>query len=345
MKVLHALYSDRKGGLEQAFVNVTQMLLLLGHDVELWVPVKAHFLDGLEASCKRVDLTSHGYFDLFAMVRQHLQLRKSHPDLIITHNSRATSLLSRVNKGLAIPHLAFSHGYKTSRFKKVDHLVALTENMRQHFISVGHSPTCVSVFPNVIYQIPELPMKKEVIENRPIRLGFVGRLTEEKGLEDLLESLSILKNKFPLELHIAGSGPDQSKINDLSEKLGVSSLVFFSGWVDDIQSWMSSIDLIVVPSRAESFGMVVLEAAAYGYPVIASDVDGPASQITDGVDGWLVKPNDPAGLAAKMIRVLESPNSWTSIREKAHSRAHNYLMKTQTNSLKEILNKLTSEKS
>lgn len=344
MKVIHALYSDRKGGLEQAFVNVTQMLLLLGHDVELWVPVKAPYLDGLEASCKRVDLTSHGYFDLFAMMRQHLQLRKSHPDLIITHNSRATSLLSRVNKGLAIPHLAFSHGYKTHRFKNVDHLVALTEHMKQHFISAGHPPVEISVFPNVIHQVPELPMKTEVIDNRPIRLGFVGRLAEEKGLEDLLESLSMLKNKFPLELHIAGSGPDQAKINDLSEKLGISSLLFFSGWVDDIQSWMSSIDLILVPSRAESFGMVVLEAAAYGCPVIACDVDGPASQITDGENGWLVKPNDPTDLAIKMIKVLESQNSWHSVREKAHSRAQNYLMKTKMHSLKEILNKLTSEK-
>lgn len=342
MKVVHAVYSDRKGGLEQAFVNATRMLLSLDHDVELWVPAKAPFLDGLGASCPRVDLTSHGYLDLLAIMRQHWRLRTAIPDLIITHNSRATSLLARAATGLGIPHLAFSHGYKTRRFKKVDHLVALTEDMRQHFISAGHSPECVSIFPNVIEQIPDLVTRVEPVDGQPIRLGFVGRLNEEKGLEDLLRAVALLKDRCALELHIAGSGPDQAVIEALAQQLGIASALHFSGWVDDIASWLSSMDLAVFPSRYEPFGIVVLEAAAYGCPVIATEVAGPASQITPGVDGWLAKPGSPESLASVIEQVVQAPDSWQAVREAAHQRAKRYQMDARLHELDAIIRRVTA---
>lgn len=340
MKIVHAVYSDRKGGLEQAFVNTTRMLLSLNHEVQLWVPSKAPYLDEMELLATRIDLTSHGYFDLLAMVRHHLRLRITAPDLIITHNSRATSLLARAATGLNIPHIAFSHGYKTRRFKKVDHLVALTEDMRQHFISAGHSPECVSVFPNVIEQIPDLVSKALPVEGEPIRLGFAGRLNEEKGLEDLMRAIAILKNRCFVELHIAGSGPDQLIIEGLAQELGIEQLIVFSGWVDDIQNWMNSIDLMIVPSRAESFGIVVLEAAAYGCPVIATDVAGPSSQITSGIDGWLVKKGSPDSIAETIELVISRSELWNPIRVKAHERAKGYLIERKKTDLEKILTHL-----
>lgn len=343
MRIVHAVYSDRRGGLEQAFVNTTRMLLLLDHDVELWVPKKAPYLDELEESCLRVDLTSHGYFDLLAMLRHYRRLRTTVPDLIITHNSRASTLLARAATGLTVPHLAFSHGYKTHRFNKVDHLVALTEDMRQHFISAGHPPECVSVFPNVIEQVPDLNPRANLVDDEPIRLGFVGRLNEEKGLEDLLRAVALLKNRCLLELHIAGSGPDQMMIEALAQHLGIASTLNFSGWVDDIQSWMKTVDLIIVPSRSESFGIVVLEAAAYGCPTIATEVSGPASQINPGVDGWLAKPASPEGLACVIEQVVLAQDTWHAVRQAAYLRAKRYQMDARLNELDAIIRGVTAK--
>lgn len=342
MKILHALYSDRKGGLEQAFVNVTRMLLSLGHDVELWVPEKAPYLGELEKVCTRVELRSHGYLDFFALMRHRKNVKKSAPDLIISHNSRATSLLVNASAGYKIPHLAFSHGYKTHRFKKVDHVVVLTEDMKKHFMSAGYIDKIVSIFPNVIERVPDITSRKVPVQGQPIRLGYVGRLNEEKGLEDLLHALALITNSQRLELHIAGSGPDQVLIEDLARKLEITSSLHFSGWVDDIQSWMNSINLIVVPSRSESFGIVVLEAAAYGCPVIATNVAGPASQVTHKVDGWLAKPCSPKSLAKVIEYVLQRPESWEAVRQAAYQRAKHYQMDARLKELDAIIHHVTA---
>lgn len=337
MKIIHSVYSDRKGGLEQAFINVTKMLLSLGHEVELWVPENAPYTAELDSHCNRVDVSCRGYFDLTAILRSHLQLRSSAADLIITHNSRSTALLGYASIGLKMPHLAFSHGYKTRRFKSADHLVVLTDDMRQHFLSSGRTADEVSIFPNVIAQLPELPPYVERLPGSLVRMGFVGRLNEEKGLQDLMHALTLLKDSCALELHVAGSGPDQHAIEALAERLGISQHVQFSGWVDDIACWLSGMDLAVFPSRHEPFGIVVLEAAAYGCPVISTSVSGPASQITHGVDGWLAEPGSPASLAKVIQQVVAAPESWVSVREAAHQRAQSYLMEYRLDQLAGIL--------
>lgn len=339
MKIVHALYSDRQGGLEQAFVNVTKMLLALGYEVELWTPKGAPYIDKFDIPLKYVDLTSHGYLDLYAMMRHHWYLRRKSPDLIITHNSRATSLLARARKGLCIPHLAFSHSYKTHRIKNVDHMVVLTEDMKHHFVSSGHSNTSISIFPNVIEKIPNLVPRDHLRQDQPIRLGFVGRLNEEKGLKDLLHALALLIDRCQLELHVAGSGPDQLKIEYLAKKLGIASTIYYSGWVDNVGKWLESKDFAVFPSRYEPFGIVVLEATAYGCPVIATDVAGPASQITHGVNGWLAKPASPKDLANVILEAINSPSLWCPIRKEAHNRSKKYLMSANLGQLQSIIDK------
>ena len=75
MKIVHALYSIRLGGLEQAFVNVTKMLLDLGYQVELWTPKEAPYIDKFDVPLKHIDLTSHGYLDLYQRSRHHWHVR------------------------------------------------------------------------------------------------------------------------------------------------------------------------------------------------------------------------------------------------------------------------------
>lgn len=337
MKILHALYSDRKGGLERAFSNVTKAMLELGHQVELLTPRHAPYLNELQYPLPCHDFKSAGYYSLNSWLRYHLLLRRIKPDLIVTHNSRAAYTMGRASSGLKIPHLAFSHGYKTRRFRSANQLVVLTEDMKQHFLACGYLAEQIHIFPNVIEQIPDLAPYSVKPSFKPIRLGFIGRLNEEKGLQDLLHAIALLNDSCSLELHVAGSGPDQQAIERLAGQLGILQRIHFSGWVENIASWMESIDLIVVPSRSESFGIVVLEAAAYGCPVISTSVAGPASQITHGVDGWLVEPGSPANLAEVVQQVVAAPESWVSVREAAYQRAQSYLMESRLDQLATIL--------
>jgi glycosyltransferase involved in cell wall biosynthesis len=328
VKIIHVLCSDRKGGLEQAFVNISNSLVQLGYDVEAWIPAAAPYRDDLLNQVVIRPFTVRGFYDVAAMLRARLWLKKSSPDLIITHNSRATSILTKSCLGSAYPILGFSHGDKFNRMKGADRLVVLTEAMRSKSLRSGFKHESVVVFPNMIPCVPSLPapsVGKSL--PTPLSLGFMGRISPEKGLDLLLEALSLLKRRgLSLRLHIAGSGDSEAQVRDMAERLGIRTEVIFDGWVDDIASWLRTIDLAVFPSRYESFGIVVLEAAAYGCPVVATKADGPASQITHGYDGWLADVDSLQSLTDTLLRAIDMYPQWPEVICNAHKRAQRYSM-------------------
>jgi glycosyltransferase involved in cell wall biosynthesis len=326
LKIINVLVSNKRGGLEQAFVNISNSLFRLGHQVEAWIPEDAPYQGELAEEVEVVPFTAKGFYDVLAMFRARRRLRRSAPDLVITHNSRATSILARSRLGLPYPVLGFSHSDKLKRMRGVDTLVVLTEKMRQNSLHFGFDAERVAVFPNMITHVPALSVREAVLERTvPVRLGFVGRISPEKGLDLLLGALRLLMQRgVQLRLHIAGSGDSETEIRELAETLGVSGVVTFDGWIDDIADWMKEIDLAVFPSRYESFGIVVLEAAANGCPVVSTRTDGPASQITHDKDGWLAEVGSEASLAETIESAIQQRERWPDIVRSAHRRAARY---------------------
>lgn len=128
--------------------------------------------------------------------------------------------------------------------------------------------------------------------DRPCRLLYVGRLSEEKGVYDLPLVLEQVRSKgLDVEVTVLGDGPARSVLETSLE--GVS----FEGWVDretliERYRWA---DLLLLPSRFDTFGCVVLEAMACGCPVVAYNQKGPRDIIGDGLSGYLVE--DAQGMA------------------------------------------------
>ncbi len=142
-------------------------------------------------------------------------------------------------------------------------------------------------------------------------LLFVGRLEPRKGLDQLLHAVSRLKATRPdLRLYVVGDGPDRDRCQQLLPARLRSDVVFL-GRVDDAElpRFYASCDLFVAPALGgESFGIVLIEAMAAGCPVVASDIPGYASVITDRVDGRLVPPRDPEALADAIASLLDNPS-------------------------------------
>lgn len=142
-------------------------------------------------------------------------------------------------------------------------------------------------------------------------LLFVGRLEPRKGLDQLLHAVSSLKATRPdLRLYVVGDGPDRDRCQQLLPARLRSDVVFL-GRVDDAElpRFYASCDLFVAPALGgESFGIILIEAMAAGCPVVASDIPGYASVITDGVNGRLVPPHDPAALADAIGSLLDNPS-------------------------------------
>ena len=144
----------------------------------------------------------------------------------------------------------------------------------------------------------------------PRRIVFaVGRLEHTKGFDLLLRAYASLPAERDVELVIGGIGSRRAELERLAAELGVAERVHFTGRLDerDVDAWMRRAAVVAVPSRREAFGIVVLEAWRAGAPLVATTLGGPASLVTDGVDGLLVDPTDVDALASALDAVLVDP--------------------------------------
>jgi glycosyltransferase involved in cell wall biosynthesis len=140
---------------------------------------------------------------------------------------------------------------------------------------------------------------------------FVGELRDLKGVDVLLAALAELKDR-PVTATIVGSGPDEAKFREMASVLGLEAFVRFTGALP-IRDALPLGRVMVVPSRAESFPYVVLEASAAGLPLIATNVGGIPEMVAD-TDTPLIEPGNAAALVTALNTTLDDP-------AKAHARA------------------------
>lgn len=142
------------------------------------------------------------------------------------------------------------------------------------------------------------------------RIVFVGALAQRKGVDVLLRALGAILADYPkLQLDLWGQGKEDyiRYLRRLCSELGISEKVNFKGFSDQIPAVLSNYSIAVMPSRAESFGLGVLEAMAAGVPVVTTRCGGPEEFIQDGMTGYVVNPEDVAELSEAMRKVLADP--------------------------------------
>lgn len=136
-------------------------------------------------------------------------------------------------------------------------------------------------------------------------LGFVGQLDERKGIRVLLAAFQRIKREWPLaRLVFAGQGPLRELIVSEIEKQSWGEAVLLIGFVDDVVGVMQALDILLLPSYWEGFGIVLIEAMAAGKPVISTDTSSMPEIIVDGQTGFVVPPGDAEALAARALHLL-----------------------------------------
>ena len=159
------------------------------------------------------------------------------------------------------------------------------------------------------YQATDTHREALGIGKRPV-LGFVGQIVPRKGLHVLIEAMALIRDVLPdaLLLIVGCAPPDdvayehacRTRVADL----GISANVCFAGYRRDVPTWMRTFDTFVLPSQAEPFGKVIIEAMAAGCPVVASRVGGIPEIIRDADLGILVEPESPRALADAVTGLL-----------------------------------------
>lgn len=153
-------------------------------------------------------------------------------------------------------------------------------------------------------------------------VGVLTRLDARKGLPHLLRAMAQIRSDLPeARLLIGGEGEDRSALEREAHSLGLTGRVDFVGTVNDTAQFYRRLDLFVLPSLDEAFGLVVLEAMAAGLPVVGTRVGGIPEILQDGAQGRLVAPADSQALAGAIRQLCQDPIRRSQMAEQARRRA------------------------
>lgn len=200
----------------------------------------------------------------------------------------------------ALAYLIEYHRKRETWTNKVDRFISLTNFSKKIFIEAGLPAGKLSVKPNFIedpYKIYS-DMKQEV---RPNGFLFVGRISEEKGIEDLIDTW--LEYELEMPLYVIGEGPLKSKLKYKSKQ---NKHINWVGAVEkkEVYSWILKVKALLFPSICfETFGMSVIEAFSMATPVICSDIGSHASIVKDRVNGLHFEVSNKQDFKKKILRL------------------------------------------
>ncbi len=155
---------------------------------------------------------------------------------------------------------------------------------------------------------PALTKQQFGLDPNRTTIGFVGRLIEQKGVSYLLQAFAKLCEEHDLQLLIVGDGNKAIELKAHAQKLGLTERIVWLGWQTNAAQFMHLMDIVMIPSQWEGFGLVALEAMNAQKPIIASRVSALPEIIQHQETGLLVAPGDVDSIANAMKRLMTTPD-------------------------------------
>ena len=304
------------GGIQQSFLDYSNMLTILGIDNISVTSRKAKI--NSKVSGKHIKLPNLLSFDIISKYLLRKAIIKERPDFIICHGKRATKFALSARKKLEHQPIivCVAHNYVTSHLKKSDYVISITEDLKTHLVAMGIEKNKIFVLPNTLNHENYKIIPK--IHSDEFRVGTISRFVKKKGIDVFIKAIKILKNQnITPKVYIGGSGEEEKNLKKLSKDLGLDDLITFTGWVDSKEEFFANIDLFCLPSLHEPFGIIILESMQFNTPIISTKTEGPLEILTDMEDSLLVESNNPEQIAEKIKICIENRNIMNKISENA----------------------------
>jgi glycosyltransferase involved in cell wall biosynthesis len=196
-------------------------------------------------------------------------------------------------------------------FKSSADLYHVFSNRDMRFLlRIGVPKEKIIVVPHGVDIKTYRPWNSRITKNS-IDIGFLGRISPQKGILNLMKSIKELNENYtsnlPIKVSIAGPIADVKYYNTLIKYRRAKHLhnIVFTGQVADTRRFLQNLDVFVFSSRVETFGLTLLEAMACGLPVIATNIPPLSEIVINGKTGFTVTPNDPKSLAEKLNRLIK----------------------------------------
>lgn len=323
-RILHCMLGRGLGGIERAFATYGEGLAAQGHTLIHCISEGAAIAALLPTGSTVCTLPAHAQYDPRLIRAAQRLIRQHAPDVILAHGKRADRVFTYAQwlYRKTTPHIEVLHRPRYHRLQRADGTITVSDDLREGFIARHGKSVSVETYPNML---PALPLHAAVSPlSTPPVIGFLGRFVPEKGLDILLDAAAMLHARGQhVTLRIGGDGPLKPALMDKAERLGIASSVQWLGWVEDSASFYQGIDILCVPSRRESFGLIVIEAFAHARPVLATRTSGPQSIIEDGVNGALCDV-DARAMADALSALIASPARVASLAQAGHHAARHY---------------------
>lgn len=269
-------------------------------------------------------------------------IRKEKINTIHSHWIVPSGLIGGIiSKVKHIPHVTTAHAGDVFTVEKSKFLIHISRFIFQNSQKVTVNSTFTKESINRIDEnlsdskIEVIPMGADTEIFKPIgdkldsfhnnKIIFsIGRLVEKKGFEYLIKAMPLVIREIPTtKLIIGGTGPEESKLKNLVNILGLERDVIFIGYIKtcDLPKYYRTADVFVLPSvktkegDTEGLGIVLLEAMACGTPVIGSNIGGITDIIEDGKNGLLIESKNPKDIAEKIIKIISGESLITSFSE------------------------------
>ncbi|MFA5926766.1 MAG: glycosyltransferase family 4 protein [Patescibacteria group bacterium] len=321
------------------------------------------------AGTKVYTLSFKSKFDLRAMSGFHgiiEEIRAENdpfgPMIVHSHGSRA-SLFSRLKRIPGVCYVYTEHRFDSDFHlgspinewvqKKIlgwlnhntDAVIAVSESVRKFLIDEGLvRRERIVVIPNAVDLRDFEPRSRAEKQktNNPI-IGSIGNLNSQKGHRFLIEAMSGIIKKYPLAtLEIIGDGEDRQSLERFINKLGLEHHISLLGHKKDVEKYLKHWDVFVLPSLAETFGIVLLEAMAMKVPVVATRVGGIPDVIENEKSGLLVRPRFPAEIGSATLRILGDKDLASHLVTEGRERIKQFSWPSVTDRLEQLYLELTN---
>lgn len=336
MSILHVLAAGDVGGLERVVRTLAAGQRAAEHRVTVAVvldPVQTEHpfvrsLDGLDIETVPIRVAARSYLAERAAIAD--LCRRVRPDIVHTHGYRPDVVDSGVARRRGIATVTTVHGFTGGgwrnrlyerlqrwAFRRFDAVVAVSHRLGEALVRDGVRRDRLHVIRNA-WSGP-VPLLDRVAARRKLgipdvgfRVGWVGRMSPEKGPDVMLEALARL-GETPVCVSMLGDGEGSTELRARAGRLGVAARTTWHGTVPDAAALFPAFDVFVLSSHTEGTPMVLFEAMAAGVPVVATSVGG-VPEVVSAAEAILVSPDDPSGLAAAVRETLAHPAA-------AHARA------------------------
>lgn len=330
MKIMHVITTIERGGAENQLQLLAQLQAAHGHSVQIM------YLKGredLEENFKinKIDVSRllSGKNFLIQVLKLKLYLLKNQVDIIHAHlpqaelvvryaiNKKSKFIITRHFGGKFHPNLPLPMSSYLGRIasRKADFIIAISESVKRILLENKeiYNPKLIKV---IYYGFSKEEFFKNSIglqfnfrENgyNKFNVGCISRLSKEKDLETLLRAVNKLKeNEFNLHLYVAGEGIEKNSLQNLSVKLGIENQITFLGKISNVANFLQNVDLLVLCSKFEGFGMVLLEAMATHTKIVAARNSGIEEVVGNSGAGKFFETSNFVDLSSKILFSLST---------------------------------------